>query len=135
MLRATALITNGVNYSAAGILAALTPILPAGATATVAGFGAGTFNNTGFQVTFTGGLAATNVPVTLSLQDFSAGASGFVGETDKGGAVDNKGGTITETGNHFPTVTAPESYTIPLRTAALSATNLLPKNGVWTKLK
>ncbi len=109
-------ITNGVNYNAAGILAALTPILPAGATATVAGFAGGTFNNTGFQVTFTGGLAATNVPVTLGLQEFSAGASGFVGETDKGGAVDNKGGTVTETGNHFPTVTAPESYTIPLRT-------------------
>ena len=111
-------ITNGVNYSAAGILAALTPILPAGATATVAGFGGGggAFNNTGFQVTFGGTLAATNVPVTLGLQDFTAGASGFVGETDKGGAVDNKGGTVTETGNHFPTVTAPESYTIPLRT-------------------
>ena len=109
-------ITNGVNYSAAGILAALTPILPAGATATVAGFGGGAFNNTGFQVTFTGALAATNVPVTLGLQGFSPGASGFVGETDKGGAVDNKGGIVTETGNHFPTVTAPESYTIPLRT-------------------
>ena len=101
---------------AAGILAALTPILPAGATATVAGFGGAAFNNTGFQVTFTGGLATTNVPVTLGLQDFSAGASGFVGETDKGGAVDNKGGIVTATGNHFPTVTAPESYTIPLRT-------------------
>ena len=85
-------ITNGTNYTAAGILAALTPILPAGATVTVAGFGGGTFNNTGFQVTFTGGLAATNVPVTLAAQNFTAGASGFVGETDKGGAVDNKGG-------------------------------------------
>ena len=80
------------NYTAAGILAALTPILPAGATATVAGFGGGAFNNTGFQVTFAGTLATTNVPVTLALQDFTAGASGFVGETDKGGAVDNKGG-------------------------------------------
>ncbi len=35
------LITNGVNYSAAGIQAALMPILPAGATVTVANFGGG----------------------------------------------------------------------------------------------
>ncbi len=34
-------IVNGVNYTAAGILAALTPLLPAGATATVAGFAGG----------------------------------------------------------------------------------------------
>ncbi|MBK9711260.1 MAG: hypothetical protein IPO81_08010 [Kouleothrix sp.] len=112
----SAAITNGTNYTAAGILAALTPILPSGATATVAGFGGGAFNNTGFQVTFTGGLAATNVPVQLALQDFSAGASGFVGETDKGGAVDNKGGSVTPTGNTWPSVTAPTQYTIPLRT-------------------
>jgi hypothetical protein len=64
-------IVNGVNYTAAGITAALTPILPAGATATVAGFGGGAFNNTGFQVTYGGTLAATNVPVTLALQDFT----------------------------------------------------------------
>jgi hypothetical protein len=109
-------IVNGVNYSAAGILAALTPLLPVGATATVAGFGGGTFNNTGFQVTFTGALATTNVPVLLALQDFSAGASGFFGETDKGGAVDNKGGIITVTENAFPLPTAPTQFTIPLRT-------------------
>ena len=54
--------------------------------------------------------------MTLALQDFTPGASGFVGETDKGGAVDNKGGIVTPTGNHVPTVTAPASYTIPLRT-------------------
>jgi Metallo-peptidase family M12B Reprolysin-like len=109
-------ITNGVNYTAAGIAAALTPILPAGATVTVAGFGNGAFSNTGFQVTFGGSLAQTNVPQLLMLQDFSAGASGFVGETDKGGPVDNKGGTITPTGDHIPSVTAPAQYTIPLRT-------------------
>ena len=109
-------IVNGVNYTAAGITAALTPILPAGATATVAGFGGGAFNNTGFQVTYGGTLAATNVPVTLALQDFTAGASGFVGETDKGGAVDNKGSDVTPTGNSIPNVTAPAQYTIPLRT-------------------
>jgi hypothetical protein len=109
-------IVNGVNYTAAGIQAALTPLLPAGATATVAGFGNAAFNNTGFQITLGGTLAQTNVPVTLALQDFSAGASGLVGETDKGGAVDNKGGTVTPTGNSFPTVTGPAEVAIPLRT-------------------
>jgi hypothetical protein len=109
-------IVNGTNYTTAGILAALTPILPAGATATVAAFGgSGGLNNTGFQVTFTGSLAATNVPVLLGLQDFTPGASGFVGETDKGGPVDNKG-TVSPTGDSIPVVTAPASYTIPLRT-------------------
>src|SRR6185436_18785104 len=66
--------------------------------------------------TFGGTLAATNVPVLLSLQDFSAGSSGFVNETDKGGAVDNKGGIITNTGNSVPVVVAPLQFTIPLRT-------------------
>ncbi len=124
-------IVNGVNYTAAGVLAALTPILPAGGTATVAGFAGGGFNNTGFQVTFTGGLAATNVPVTLGVQGFSAGASGFVGETDKGGAVDNKGGpgNIDPTGNAFPVVSAPAVYTIPLRTPFALAGSATDVNG------
>ena len=94
----------------------MTPILHAGATATVAGFGGGLFNNTGFQVTYTGTLAMTNVPVMLHVEDFSVGTSGFVNETDKGGAVDNKGGIITPTGNSIPVVTAPLQFTIPLRT-------------------
>lgn len=109
-------ITNGGNYTAAGILAALTPILPVGGTATVAAFGGGTFNNTGFQVTFTGSFAANNVPVMLVVQDFTSGVTGFVNETDKGGAVDNKGGSITATGDAVPVVTAPAQFTIPLRT-------------------
>jgi hypothetical protein len=108
-------IVNGTNFSAAGIQAALTPILPVGTTATVAGFAGGTFNNTGFQVTYTA-PALTNIPVMLAVQNFSSGASGFVNETDKGGAVDNKGGTITATGNAVPLVTAPVQFTIPLRT-------------------
>jgi len=86
------LITNGVNYTAAGIAAAIAAI-PGwpGGTVSVAGFGGSTFNNTGFQVTFnTAPLAGTNVPVLLSLTNLSAGMSGFVGETDKGGPVDNK---------------------------------------------
>jgi hypothetical protein len=113
----SALITNGVNYTAAGIQAALTPLLPAGATVTIANFGGGGApSNNGFQVTFGGTLAATNVPVLLALTNLSAGTSAFVGETDKGGAVDNKGGTFTPTGNSWPAVSVPGSYTIPLRT-------------------
>ena len=42
----------------------------------------------------------------LGVEDFTPGASGFIGETDKGGAVDN-GGIVTPTGNTFPTVTVP----------------------------
>jgi Metallo-peptidase family M12B Reprolysin-like/HYR domain len=109
-------ITNGVDYTAAGIQAALLPLLPAGATVTVAGFGGGTPSNQGFQVTFGGTLALTNVPVLLGLQDFTGSASAFVRETDKGGPVDNKGGTLTPTGNTWPAVIVPAEYTIPLRT-------------------
>jgi hypothetical protein len=65
-------------------------MLPAGATATVAAFGgAGALTDAGFQVTFGGGLANVNVNAT-ELVDVS-GASGFVGETAKGGPIDNQG--------------------------------------------
>jgi hypothetical protein len=113
-------IVNGVNYTLAGIAAAITPILPAGGTATVFAFGAtnaGTaLNNQGFTVQFGGTLATTNVPLMLSITNPSPGLTGFFGETDKGGAVDNKGGTITPTGNTWAAVTPSPDYTIPLRT-------------------
>ena len=109
-------IVNGVNYTAAAIDTAIEAMLPAGGTVTVAGFGGGGFNNTGFQITYGGTLAALNNPVTLGVEDFTPGASGFTAETDKGGAVDN-GGTITPTGNTWPTVTVPPAgFAIPLRT-------------------
>jgi hypothetical protein len=109
-------IVNGTNYTTAGLVAAITPLLPAGGTATVAAFGgSGGLLNTGFQVTFGGTLAATNIPFMLQLGNFSGGSSGFVGETDKGGTVDN-GGTPVPTGDSVPDVIAPTSYTIPLRT-------------------
>jgi hypothetical protein len=81
----------------------------------VANFGGGgTPSDNGFQVTFnTAPLALTNVS-PLSLTSLS-GATGFVGETDKGGPVDNKG-SVSATGNSAPVVTAPASFTIPLRT-------------------
>jgi hypothetical protein len=111
-------IVNGTNYTAAGLLAALTPILPAGTTPTLQAFGGGNINglnNQGFAVSFGGGLAATNVPFMLQVTNTSAGMNGFVNELDKGGAVDNKG-IVTPTGDAIPVVTAPAQYTIPLRT-------------------
>ena len=89
-------------------------ILPVGATGVVAGFGGGTFDGTGFQVSFGGVLAAQNLD-SLSLTNL-VGSTGFVGEIAKGGAVDNQGNTVTPTGNTAPVVDAPASYTIPYRT-------------------
>ncbi|MET8835842.1 M12 family metallo-peptidase [Micromonospora sp. NPDC004540] len=110
-------IVRGANYSTAGIKAAVEAIAgwPAGATVTVAAFGGtGLLNDTGFQVTFGGTLAATNV-APLALAGLS-GASGFVGETAKGGAIDNGGFLVEETANHAPVVTVPDTVTIPVRT-------------------
>ncbi|MFI7023395.1 M12 family metallo-peptidase [Micromonospora sp. NPDC049900] len=110
-------IVRGANYTTAGIKAAIESIAgwPAGATVTVAAFGgSGTLNDTGFQVTFGGTLAATNV-APLTLGDLT-GVTGFVGETAKGGAVDNGGHLVEQTTNHAPVVTVPDGLTIPVRT-------------------
>jgi Metallo-peptidase family M12B Reprolysin-like len=107
------------NYTNAGIKTAIEGISgwPAGGTVTIANFGGGgSASVNGFQVTFGGTLAASNVPVLLAITNPSAGLSGFFGETDKGGAVDNGGGIVTATGNAVPAVSAPVSVTIPLRT-------------------
>ena len=64
-------------------------MLPPGATATVAGFAGGTFNDTGFQVTFGG--TAWRARRRLARALGFTGASGFLGETAKGGAIDNQG--------------------------------------------
>ncbi len=88
-------------------------ILPVGATGVVAGFGAGTFNDTGFQVSFGGNLAGADQPA-IGIE--WTGATGFVGETDRGGAATNKGFTVTPTGNNAPDVTVPAPVTIPPRT-------------------
>jgi len=112
-------IVRGVNYTTAGLRSAIEniPGWPAGATVSVTGFGGGALDDTGFQVTFGGTLAATDVEsLALAAADGAAGPTGFVGETVRGGAVDNQGWRVEETGNHAPVVTAPESYTIPVRT-------------------
>jgi hypothetical protein len=88
-------------------------MLPPGATGTVQGFGGGTFDDSGFQVTFGASLANLDLPpLTLTL----TGATGFVGETAKGGPIQNQGFIVTPTGNHAPDVTVPAGYTIPTRT-------------------
>jgi hypothetical protein len=113
-------ITYGQNYTATGIADAIAAI-PGwpGGTVRVSAFGSnsGQPNNQGFQVTFnTAPLALTRVSTLLGLTFLTPGASGWVGETDKGGPVDNKGGIITPTGDRVPVVTASAPYTIPLRT-------------------
>ena len=89
-------------------------ILPVGASATVAGFGGGTFDDTGFQVTYGGVLGGVDVDM-LELVGLT-GASGFVGDTAKGGPIDNAGHLVEATGNHAPVVTTPAEYVIPRRT-------------------
>ena len=109
-------VTNGIGVTGTVVEAVKggVGILPVGATATVAGFGAGTFNTTGFQVTFGGTIGLTNLS-SFTLTNLN-GATGFVGETAKGGAIDNQGWTITPTGNTPPTVGTHEAFTIPYRT-------------------
>ena len=102
-------IVNGTNYTAAGLLAALTPILPAGTTATVAGFGGGniTANNQGFEVSFGGTQAATNVPFMLAVTEHDGRHVGLRRRARQRRRGHNKGGSITPTGNAIPVVTAP----------------------------
>lgn len=110
-------VVNGTG-GAAGTVAETTKgsagVLPPGGTATVAGFFNGTFNTTGFQVTFGGTLALTNVS-SLTLTNLS-GATSFTGETAKGGPIQNNGFTVTPTGDTPPVAATPEGYTIPYRT-------------------
>ncbi len=107
----------GVGGSVSTTTNGTSGILPVGATATVAGFGAGTFNNTGFQVTFGGSLAG-QATGALTLTNLSSGVSGYVNETAHGGpAPYNKGFQQIATGDTAPSVTAPAGpLTIPYRT-------------------
>lgn len=112
----TAPITRGTDYTTAGIKAALEAILPSGGTVNVGTFaGGGTLDDTGFSVTFTGSLAGQDVD-EMTVAGTSGDVTGFVGDTVKGGALDNNGDTVTETANHNPDVTAADDVTIPART-------------------
>ena len=100
--RCPAPIVNGTNYTAAGILAALTPLLPAGGTrhASPASAAARVQQHRASRSRTPAALAGDELPGPARRARTSrAGASGFAGELDKGGAVDNKG-TVTTTGQH-----------------------------------
>ncbi|WP_322920225.1 M12 family metallo-peptidase [Nocardioides renjunii] len=112
----TAPIVRGTTWTTAAIDAAIEAVTGAG-TVTVAAFGgSGDLTDAGFQVTFNGpGLAGVNQP-QLSVAVASGDASGFVGETAKGGPIDNAGWQVTTTANRAPVATAPADRTIPIRT-------------------
>ncbi len=112
-------ITNGTNYTAAGIKAAIESIpgWPAGANVGINSFqGTGTPTLTGFTVRFQGNLAGTDVS-DLGLENPS-GFTGFVGERAQGGPAANGGSELTTANNH-PVVSAPADETIPVRTPFL----------------
>ena len=60
-------------------------------------------------------LRRRDQPANLGLTN-TVGVTGFVGETAKGGPVDNGGNVVVATGNHAPVVTVPGAVTIPVRT-------------------
>ncbi len=105
-------IVRGVNFSIAGIKAAVEAIAawPVGGTVTVSAL-----TDTGFTVTFGGSLAGVNAS-QLQLVGCSGGCSGYLGEIAKGGLT-ARGGTTSATGNNAPNVVVPiTTVTIPLRT-------------------
>ena len=115
--RRTAPITYA-GYSREAIKAALEAVLPTGGQVDVAGLGdnwnrPSPFDTTGFQVSFTGTLAGTNVP---ALGIDVTGGSAWVGETVRGGPAANGGHRVQTTRNHVPVVTVPARHTIPART-------------------
>ncbi|WP_338758612.1 M12 family metallo-peptidase [Massilia sp. METH4] len=104
-------IVRGTNYTAAAIKQAIQNIAgwPRGGTVNISAL-----SDAGFNITFGGTLARTNVG-QLQLVNFSSGVTGYVGEIVAGGLT-TRGGNISGTGNSAPLVTAPAGYTIPVRT-------------------
>ncbi|HEX7308230.1 reprolysin-like metallopeptidase [Lentzea sp.] len=106
------------GYTREAIKAAVESVLPAGGQVEVAGLGDNVnrptpFDTTGFQVTFGGTLEGVDVP---ALGIDVTGASGWVGETTKGGPQVNEGHLVQPTRNHAPLVRMPARRTIPART-------------------
>ena len=104
-------IVRGVNFSIAGVKAAIEGIAgwPVGGTVTIS-----TLGDTAFAIIFGGTLAGVNTSI-LELVAPSPGVTGKVGEIARGGST-ARGGIVTAKTNAAPVVTAPASFTIPLRT-------------------
>jgi hypothetical protein len=106
-------ITNGTNYTLAGIETAINAAIGGGATVTVRNWedeDVGALDQDGFTVTFDSRVDEPR----LVLSNFS-GADGFVGDAVVGGPRNN-GGTMTPTSNKAPSVQTAPGFTIPVRT-------------------
>jgi Metallo-peptidase family M12B Reprolysin-like len=106
-------ITNGANYTLAGIKAAIDAAIGGGTTVIVTnwqGQAGGALDQNGFTVMLSSNV---NEP-QLALSNFN-GASGFVGDAVVGGPTRN-GGTVTMTSNKAPRVQTAPAFTIPART-------------------
>lgn len=107
---APVLITNGGNYTAAGLEVAILALT--GTAATVSGYdGASSVGPEGFTVDFTG----TGDLKRLGVGTATGGTTGFVGVIQNGGPT-TEGGTATVTANHRPVAVAPEDKDIPIST-------------------
>ena len=110
---ATGKITNGTNYTLAGIKAAVDAAIGGGADVTVTNWEdeqGGALDQNGFTVTFDSNVDEP----TLAASNFS-GASGFVRDAVVGGPRNNSG-AVTQTTNKAPTVETAPGFTIPART-------------------
>ncbi len=107
---APVVITNGVNYNAAGLQAAI--LLLTGTAATVSGYdGADTIGPEGFTVDFAGTADLQRLGVGAT----TGGTTGFVGVIQNGGPT-TEGGTPTVLTNHRPVVVAPADKDLPIST-------------------
>ena len=101
----SAVITRGTNYTTAGIKAAIEGISGFGGTVTITALTDGAFT-----ITFAG-TAQWNVLQIVN----ASGFTGYIGEIAKGGLTTRQG-SVSATGNNFPTVTTAAAWTIPVRT-------------------
>ena len=107
----SAAIVRGTNFTATGIKAAIEAISgwPSGGTVTVSAV-----SDAAFTITYGGTLANTDVP-NLVLSACTAPCTGYINTLTNGGLT-NRRGAISNTLNSPPLVTAPASFTIPVRT-------------------
>ena len=110
----TPVIARGSNYSASGVKLAIESVTGVG-TATVSGYLGNSFSDLGFSVTY--GLTQAGVDVVNpTLVPVAGEFTSLLSDIAKGGSATNGGGTVVESGNHNPAVTAPAGKFIPLRT-------------------